>query len=79
MRAQKLPRKFRDRFGFGDWLFDNTNYWELNIAALIPLKEFLQRTKINTLRFFTTNQLIMDLSALLDLKVLYYHFAVFFQ
>lgn len=41
MRAQKLPRKLRDRFGSGDWLFDNADYWNLNVATLLPLKEFL--------------------------------------
>lgn len=43
MRAQKLPRKLRDRFGAGDWLFDNTDYWDLYVDALLPLKEFLAR------------------------------------
>lgn len=41
MRAQKLPRKYRDRFGSGDWLFDNADYWDLNVATLLPLREFL--------------------------------------
>lgn len=41
MAAQKLPRKLRDRLGKGDWLFDNSDYWNLNIAALQPLKDFL--------------------------------------
>ena len=43
MRAQKLPRKLRDRFGSGDWLFDNTDYWNLNAPSLLPLKEFLAK------------------------------------
>lgn len=41
MRAQKLPRKYRDRFGSGDWLFDNADYWNLNVTTLLPLREFL--------------------------------------
>ena len=41
MTAQKLSRKLRDRLGSGDWLFDNPNYWDLNVDALEPLKDFL--------------------------------------
>lgn len=40
MSAQKLSRKLHDRFGSGDWLFDNSNYWNLNVDALQPLKDF---------------------------------------
>lgn len=42
MSAQKLSRKYRDRFGNGDWLFDNKDYWNLNVEALQPLKDFLK-------------------------------------
>ncbi len=41
MAAQKLTRKYRDRLGKGDWLFENKDYWDLDIDALKPLKEFL--------------------------------------
>ena len=41
MTAQKLPRKLCNRFGSGDWLFENQDYWDLNVAALQPLKDFL--------------------------------------
>lgn len=40
MAAQKLPRKLCKRFGSGDWLFDNKDYWNLEADALQPLKEF---------------------------------------
>ncbi|MBQ8223057.1 MAG: hypothetical protein IJZ87_06925 [Bacteroidales bacterium] len=40
MLAQKLSRKYRDRFGNGDWLFDNKDYWDLDIEAH---KRFLER------------------------------------
>lgn len=40
MSAQKLPSKLRDRFGSGDWLFDNKDYWNLDVEALQPLKDF---------------------------------------
>lgn len=40
MSAQKLPRKLCKRFGSGDWLFDNKDYWNLDVDALQPLKEF---------------------------------------
>lgn len=41
MNAQKLSNKLRSKLGAGDWLFDNTNYWDLNAVALQPLKDFL--------------------------------------
>lgn len=41
MSAQKLPGKLRKRFGLGDWLFDNNDYWNLDVDALQPLKDFL--------------------------------------
>lgn len=40
MAAQKLSRKFCNRFGSGDWLFDNKEYRNLHVDALQPLKEF---------------------------------------
>lgn len=40
MAAQKLPQKLCKRFGSGDWLFDNKDYWNLNADALQPLKDF---------------------------------------
>ena len=40
MAAQKLSRKLCQRFGSGDWLFDKEDYWNLNVEALQPLKEF---------------------------------------
>lgn len=40
MSAQKLPGKLRNRFGSGDWLFDNKDYWNLDVEALQPLKDF---------------------------------------
>ena len=36
MSAQKLPGKLRNRFGSGDWLFDNKDYWNLDVDALQP-------------------------------------------
>ncbi|MBS5875897.1 MAG: hypothetical protein KIC78_06960 [Prevotella sp.] len=41
MSAQKLPGKLRKRFGLGDWLFYNKDYWNLDVDALQPLKDFL--------------------------------------
>lgn len=41
MSAQKLSNKLRRKLGAGDWLFSNTDYWDLNAIALQPLKEFL--------------------------------------
>lgn len=40
MSAQKLPSKLRDRFGSDDWLFDNKDYWNMDVEALQPLKDF---------------------------------------
>ena len=40
MSAQKLPRRLRDRFGRGDWLFDDINFWDLNVSDLAALKSF---------------------------------------
>ena len=41
MNTQKLNNKLRRKLGSGDWLFNNTNYWDLNAASLQPLKDFL--------------------------------------
>lgn len=41
MAAQKLSRKYRDRLGKGDWLFENKDFWDLDIDELKPLKKFL--------------------------------------
>lgn len=41
MTAQKLPQRLRNRLGSGDWLFDNRDYWNLDVDALKPLKDFL--------------------------------------
>lgn len=40
MNAQKLPRRLSNRFGGGDWLFEDAQFWNLNTEALTPLKEF---------------------------------------
>lgn len=39
--AQKLNKKCRDRLGSGDWLFDRTEYWDLDVVELQALKDFL--------------------------------------
>lgn len=41
MNAQKLSNKLRRRLGSGDWLFSNTDYWDLHADALRPLIDFL--------------------------------------
>jgi hypothetical protein len=41
--SQQLTKKQRNKLGSGDWLFDNSNYWDLNIDALLFLKEFLKQ------------------------------------
>lgn len=41
MSAQKLSNKLRRKLGAGDWLFSNTDYWDLNATVLQPLKDFL--------------------------------------
>ena len=40
MNAQKLSNRSRRRLGAGDWLFSDTNYWDLDAVALQPLKDF---------------------------------------
>ncbi len=39
--AQKLSNKLRNSLGSGDWLFGNTDYWNLDAADLQSLKNFL--------------------------------------
>jgi len=46
--AQKLSNKLRRRLGTGDWLFGNTDYWDLNAVVLQPLKHFWPLTLDNT-------------------------------
>ena len=41
MTAQKLPNRLKRQFGNGNWLFNEERYWNLNIAELEPLKDFL--------------------------------------
>lgn len=41
INAQKLSNKSRRKLGTGNWLFDNTDYWDLNAVTLQPLKNFL--------------------------------------
>ncbi len=40
MSAQKLSNKLRRRLGSGDWLFNDSKYWDLTSPALQPLKDF---------------------------------------
>jgi hypothetical protein len=41
INSQKLNNKSRRRLGAGDWLFNDSNYWNLNTSDLEPLKVFL--------------------------------------
>lgn len=41
MNAQKLSNKLRRKLGSGDWLFDDSKFWDLDVVALQPLKDFL--------------------------------------
>ena len=41
--SQQLTKKQRDKLGSGDWLFDNPNYWDLDVDALLFFKEFLKQ------------------------------------
>ena len=43
MTAQKLSNKHRKRLGRGDWLFDNADYWDLDVEDLQPLKDFFSK------------------------------------
>jgi hypothetical protein len=41
INAQKLSNKLRNLLDGGDWLFNDNKYWNLNVAALDSLKDFL--------------------------------------
>lgn len=43
MTAQKLSNKQSKRLGSGDWLFDNSDYWNLEVENLQPLKDFFSQ------------------------------------
>ena len=43
MTAQKLSNKQSKRLGRGDWLFDNPDYWNLEVENLQPLKDFFSK------------------------------------
>ena len=40
--AMKMSNSKRKRLGNGEWMFDNTEYWDLESDYLIPLKDFLR-------------------------------------
>lgn len=42
MSAQRLNSKQRSRLGSGDWLFDDSRFWNLNIVELQPLKDYFR-------------------------------------
>ena len=42
IRSQRLSSRVRSRIGGGDWLFENTNYWDLSSEKLKPLIDFLK-------------------------------------
>lgn len=46
MAAQKLHRKEREKFRIGEWLFENREYWNLEVEELNPLKEFFKMNLI---------------------------------
>lgn len=41
--SQQLTKKQRDKLGSGNWLFNNPNYWDLNVNTLQSLKDFLEQ------------------------------------
>ena len=41
--SQQLTKKQRDKLGSGNWLFNNPNYWDLNVDTLQSLKDFLKQ------------------------------------
>lgn len=41
MDAMVKSRKKDQQFKSGNWFFDNTDYWNLEAEALLPLKNFL--------------------------------------
>lgn len=38
-----LSKKEKDRIGSGNWLFEDTKYWDLDSDKLKPLIEFLRK------------------------------------
>lgn len=40
--SQRLSNSKRKHLGTGNWLFDDTNYWDLNHSAVMPLVDFLR-------------------------------------
>lgn len=42
IRAQRLSSREKSRIGSGDWLFENTDYWDLHSEKLKPLIDFLK-------------------------------------
>ena len=49
MTAQKLSNNQRKRLGKGNWMFDNLNYWNLDVENLQPLKDFFTKHLKKTL------------------------------
>lgn len=43
INSQQLSNNQRRHLGTGDWLFDNIDFWDLNVDDLLPLKEFLKK------------------------------------
>lgn len=41
--SMPLSNKERKRFGRGNWLFDNPEYWDLKSDSLIPITAFLKQ------------------------------------
>lgn len=41
--SQQLTKKQRDKLDSGNWLFNNPNYWDLNVNTLQSLKDFLKQ------------------------------------
>lgn len=41
--SMPLSKRQRDSIGSGNWLFENTDYWNLNAPALEPIKSFLRQ------------------------------------
>lgn len=41
--SQQLTKKQRDKLGSGNWLFNNPNYWDLNVDTLQSLKDFFKQ------------------------------------
>lgn len=42
MSSQHLSNASRKKIGSGQWLFDDTDYWDLSRAEIRPLVEFLK-------------------------------------